>query len=107
MAGRSSGDRSPAERIDRFDAREEGSPVDGLATPLDDPRWAAAQHAAGSKVVERSLRLRNFLLDVTERALAGRTSEINEQQIGIRIFGKPYDYNPAEDNTVRVQARIL
>lgn len=82
-------------------------PVDGLATPLDDPRWAAAQHAAASKVFERSPRLRNFLLDVTERALAGRTSEINEQQIGIRIFGKPYDYNPAENNTVRVQARIL
>ncbi len=73
----------------------------------DDPRWAASQRVAASRTFERSLRLQSFLLDVTSHALAGRSAEINEQQIGIRVFGKPAGYNPAEDNTVRVQARLL
>ncbi len=80
--------------------------IEEAAAPPD-PRFEAASRAAHGKVFERSVRLQHFLMDVVERALAGRVDEINEQQLGTRIFGKPPDYNPAEDNTVRVQARIL
>ncbi|MDZ4799995.1 MAG: hypothetical protein SGI92_17700 [Bryobacteraceae bacterium] len=39
--------------------------------------------------------------------MAGRTGEINEQQIGVHVFGRKADYNPGEDNIVRVEARNL
>jgi hypothetical protein len=73
----------------------------------DDPRWVAALRVAGSHTFERSHRLQSFLLDVAGHAITGRSDEISEQQIGIRVFGKSTGYNPAEDNTVRVQARLL
>lgn len=62
---------------------------------------------AGSRVFARSARLQQFLTFVCERALAGNNEEINEQQIGIHVFGRASDYNPSEDNIVRAHARLL
>jgi hypothetical protein len=39
--------------------------------------------------------------------LNGRTDEISEQQIGVHVFGRRPQYNPAEDNIVRNYARQL
>ena len=51
--------------------------------------------------------MRTFLLHVCECAIAGHSHEIHEQQIGSSVFGRKPDYNPSEDNIVRVEARNL
>jgi len=61
----------------------------------------------GSQQFARSARLRDFLLYVCRAALEHHGEEIHEQQIGVRVFQRPPDYNPNEDNIVRSQARLL
>jgi hypothetical protein len=39
--------------------------------------------------------------------MKGRRDEINEQQIGVRVFGRRVGYNSSEDGIVRSQARFL
>ena len=51
--------------------------------------------------------MRTFLLFVCEGAIAGHSDEIHEQQIGTHVFGRKPEYNPSEDNIVRVEARNL
>jgi hypothetical protein len=72
-----------------------------------DPRWSLAQRIARSKTFSKSARLSNFLLYVSECAVSGREEEINEQQIGIHVFGRTAGYNSNEDSVVRSQARLL
>jgi hypothetical protein len=72
-----------------------------------DPRWQLTQRVMASPVFEKSPRLRAFLTFICELELSGRRSEINEQQIGIHVFGRPAAYNPGEDSIVRSQARFL
>jgi len=70
-------------------------------------RRELARRVADGRVFLKSPRLRDFLLDVSERTLAGHPEEVTEQLIGVRVFGRPPGYNPAEDNIVRVSARHL
>lgn len=72
-----------------------------------DPRWQAAQRIVQSKSFARASRLSSFLLYICERAIEGHTGEITEQQIGVRVFGRPAHYNPGDDNIVRGTARLL
>jgi hypothetical protein len=72
-----------------------------------DERWALALRVAQSSEFQKSTRLREFLLYVCEKTLTNRRDEVHEQQIGIEVFGRRPDYNPAEDNIVRVEAREL
>ncbi|MDX2179083.1 MAG: hypothetical protein SFV18_05780 [Bryobacteraceae bacterium] len=60
-----------------------------------------------SRAFGKSPRLREFLIDVCERTLAGHPEEVTEQLIGVRVFGRSNGYNPADDNIVRVSARHL
>jgi hypothetical protein len=46
-------------------------------------------------------------LFICERTLSGNQDEVREQQIGFRVFNRRVDYNPSEDNIVRVEAREL
>jgi hypothetical protein len=72
-----------------------------------DERWEVALRAADSPQFQRSPKLRDFLLFVCERALQNKAEDLREQSIGFRVFGRRPDYNPAEDNIVRVEARQL
>ena len=72
-----------------------------------DPRFQLAQRVAQSAHLRNAPRLREFLLFVCEQTLLGQTENLTEQRLGPRIFGRPDDYNPAEDSIVRVQARQL
>ena len=65
------------------------------------------QKVADSHSFARAPRLRELFLYIAGQALAGHLEELSEQQIGIRVFGRPEAYNPAEDNIVRVSARQL
>jgi hypothetical protein len=73
----------------------------------NDPRWQLILRIIESKGFQKSQRMRDFLLYVGERTLSGNAEEVNEQLIGVRVFGRETGYSPAEDNLVRVTARSL
>lgn len=75
--------------------------------PESDPRWQLTLEVVNSTAFERSPRLRAFLLFICEMELTGRRLEINEQQIGVKVFGRTEGYNPGDDSIVRSQARLL
>jgi hypothetical protein len=60
-----------------------------------------------SRTFSKAHRLAQFLQFICTRALEGRTDEINEQQIGVHVFGRSPSYSPADDSVVRTQARLL
>jgi hypothetical protein len=77
-------------------------------SPLStDARWEVVQRVAASASFQRSPRLRELLLYICERAIQNRPEELREQLIGRGVFGRKPDYNPSEDNIVRVEMRQL
>jgi hypothetical protein len=74
---------------------------------VDDEKRALANRMAASSPFRKSPRLREFLLFVVERSLAGHADEINESEIGCRVFGRESGYDPTEDSIVRTTARQL
>jgi hypothetical protein len=72
-----------------------------------EPRWQLAQRIIASPPFQRSSQLRAFLAYVVEKTLLNRQEEVTEQLIGSRVLGRRPDYDPNEDNIVRVQARHL
>jgi hypothetical protein len=75
--------------------------------PSFDTLWEVVQKVAASASFQRSPRLRELLLYICERAIQNRPDELREQSIGRGVFGRKADYNPAEDNIVRVEMRQL
>ncbi len=75
--------------------------------PIVDVRWEVAQKVAASASFHRSPRLRELLLYICDRALQNRPADLREQLIGCAVFGRKPDYNPGEDNIVRVEIRQL
>lgn len=51
--------------------------------------------------------MRAFLLYISEHALSGRTERLKEQTIGTEVLGRRPNYDPADDNIVRVRAHEL
>jgi hypothetical protein len=80
-----------------------------MTPPVDtsDPRWHLVVQVLNSPVFEKSPRLRAFLTFICELELTGRHLDINEQQIGIHVFGRAPGGNPRDDSIVRSQARFL
>ncbi len=83
--------------------RQEIPPVD-LA---GDERWHLVERIVGSQALQKSARLRELLLYITEQTLRGHAHQLNEHNIGLAVFGKRADYSPLEDSSVRVHARQL
>jgi len=54
--------------------------------------------------IRTSDRLRKFLTYIVEETLAGQKSHLKGYTIGVTVFGKPDDFDPATDATVRVEA---
>jgi hypothetical protein len=75
--------------------------------PVDDARWCTAQRVIASRHFARSPLLSKFLLHIVAETIEGRTSEITEHQIGVRVFDRPSSYRTVEDNIVRNYARQL
>jgi hypothetical protein len=74
---------------------------------LSDYRWALLERIASSQHLKSSLRLREFLFYIAECAIREAPGDATEQQIGIRVFGRPPGYNSSEDSIVRTHARLL
>ncbi len=88
--------------MNRFEALREGE-----IGPPTDPRWDLVSRVAESACFQKSPRLREILLYVSQKTLENRPEEVREQRIGHHVFGRRADYNPSEDNIVRVEARNL
>lgn len=73
----------------------------------EDPRWPLVERITGSRSLGKSVLLARFLQYVCDRQIRGRESEITEQQIGVKVFGRPEGYNSNDDNIVRNYARTL
>jgi hypothetical protein len=82
-------------------------PDPGQTSEAADEKRALVERVVASNHFSRSDRLCSFLRYVSDCALAGRANEINEQLIGVHVFGKPATYNTSEDNIVRTHARLL
>jgi hypothetical protein len=75
--------------------------------PGVDERRALIERVAASAHFRRSARLRDFLLYVGGQSLKDGCPEINEQEIGVKVFGRPLSYDRSQDNIVRVNATEL
>jgi hypothetical protein len=65
------------------------------------------QRVLNSEGFRRSPALRAFLLYTSERVISGHADELKEQSIGAEVLGRKPNYNPADDNIVRVRAHEL
>jgi hypothetical protein len=73
----------------------------------EDARWCIAQRIVASRHFARSSLLSRFLLYIVAETIEGRSGEITEHQIGVRVFERPAGYRTVEDNIVRNYARQL
>jgi len=84
--------------------------VSHIKQPLEfagDERWEVVHRILQSRHFVSCARLRDFLVHVTACALMGTPEEVNEQQIGIRVFQRRPGFNTSEDSIVRSHARLL
>jgi hypothetical protein len=77
------------------------------ATSAQDTRWALVLRVASSRHLLKAPQLREILLYLSRRVLTDNPAAISEQEIGCKVLGRRADFNPNEDNIVRVQVRHL
>lgn len=65
---------------------------------------AALNRVLQSPEFRASRRSQDFLRYVVERSLEGQADSLKERTIGIDVFGRPAEYDPSNDATVRVKA---
>lgn len=63
--------------------------------------WALLERVAASAHLRRATRLRELLLYVGRRSLKDGCDHVPEQEIGVRVFGRPDTYDNANDSIVR------
>jgi len=80
---------------------------DAESTLASDKRWALINRIASSPHLKTSPRLCEFLFYIAKCAIREAPEDATEQQIGIRVFGRPPGYNSSEDSIVRTHARLL
>lgn len=76
-------------------------------SPSIEERQALIERVVASDQFSRSARLRDFLLYVGKRSLKEGSPDIHEQEIGIKVFGRPDSYDCSADGIVRVNATEL
>lgn len=64
----------------------------------------ALRQVLESHTFARSEQSRNFLKYVCEKTILGQTADIKEYLIGVEALGRPRDYSPADDSSVRRRA---
>src|SRR4029078_11519353 len=57
-----------------------------------------------SQAFKGGKRAQDFLRIIVEHALTGRTDNLRERMLGVEMFGRPVDYDTANDAVVRVKA---
>jgi len=72
-----------------------------------DQKRELVQRVVKSQVFSRSPAMRAFLLYIADHAIEGRAERLKEQTIGAEVLGRKPNYDPADDNIVRVRAHEL
>jgi len=75
--------------------------------PTRDEKQAALEAVLASETFARSERLRAFLRFICEREMAGQASGLTEYLIAVQALGRPEDFSPLEDSSVRTRAHEL
>jgi TolB-like protein/tetratricopeptide (TPR) repeat protein len=65
---------------------------------------AEVRNILASEAFRNSKRAGDFVELVVEHALAGRLESLRERMLGVEMFGRPVDYDTANDAVVRVKA---
>jgi hypothetical protein len=73
----------------------------------NDGRWALVLRIAASRQFTKAPQLHDILVYICQRALADPAASIKEYEIGCNVLGRKTDFNPNEDNIVRVQISHL
>ena len=81
--------------------------LEKVASLSSDQKRELVQRVIKSQAFSRSPAMRAFLLYVTDHAILGRTDMLKEQSIGTEVLGRRPNYDPADDNIVRVRAHEL
>ena len=74
---------------------------------LADARWQIASRIASSSALSRANQLREMLLFLVRQTILEPTEPIRESEIAHRVLGRRSDFNPLDDNIVRVQMAHL
>lgn len=90
-------------------ARDDGSIVLGSEAQAiqDDPRWEVAERVARSEVFSRATQLQSILRYIVRQAILRPEEVIHEFEIAHWVLGRRNDFNPLDDNIVRVQIARL
>jgi hypothetical protein len=90
-------------------AKEKNRDAFGAGTTVleSDWRWKAAERAARSSALQRATQLREMLLYIVRQSIISPDEPIHESEIAHRVLGRRSDFNPLDDNIVRVQMAHL
>src|ERR1019366_10373764 len=72
-----------------------------------DGRWPLVLRIAASRQFTKAPQLQDILIYICRRALTDPAASIKEYEIGCNALGRKQDFNPNEDNIVRVQISHL
>jgi hypothetical protein len=72
-----------------------------------DSRWRTAEKAAHSSALSRATQLRDILIFIVRQTILQPEEPIHEFEIAHRVLGRRSDFNPLDDNIVRVQMAHL
>ena len=72
-----------------------------------DDRWTLVLRIAASRQFTKAPQLQDILIYICQRALTDSAASIKEYEIGCNALGRKPDFNPNEDNIVRVQISHL
>ena len=73
----------------------------------DKEKRDAIEAVLTSESFARADQLRSFLRFVCELEISNRGNEITEYSIGVKALGRPEDFSPNEDSSVRARAKAL
>src|ERR1700683_474663 len=77
------------------------------ALPDNDGRWSLVLRIVASRQFTKAPQLQDILIYICKRALTDPAATIREFEIGCNALGRKPDFNPHEDNIVRVQISHL
>jgi hypothetical protein len=79
----------------------------GTPQPENDGRWPLVLRIVASRQVTKAPQLQDILIYICKRAITDPAATIREFEIGCNALGRKPDFNPHEDNIVRVQISHL
>jgi len=90
-------------RMDLMNTQAPSISVKEDETLAADERWHLVHRITASQQFAKATQLREILLYITRRSLLERATTISEQDIACGVLGRRGDFNPVDDNIVRVQ----